>query len=76
MSEAEKFFRKYALVSAHEELTRDQERIVALIRFFGQDQVQLTKKRILRKAKKNRRMESGADKIGFVYISQLEEICK
>jgi len=29
---------------------------------------------ILKKAKKNARFESGTDKVGFIYISQLEEL--
>ena len=32
------------------------------------------KAKILKKAKENARFESGTDKVGFIYISQLEEL--
>jgi len=40
------------------------------------ESVKKKKESILRIAKKYRRFESGVDKTGFIYISQLEAICK
>jgi len=74
--EAEMFFRKYALIGEDEELSNDHKKIVSLIEHFAKQQVSKKKKSIVRIAKKYRRYESGVDKNGFVYISQLEAICR
>jgi len=74
--EAELFFRKYALFGYDGEMTDEHKRFVRLIECFAKKQVSKKKKSIVRIAKKYRRFDSGVDKNGFVYISQLEAICR
>lgn len=42
----------------------------------SEDNFLAEKAKILKEAKQNARFESGTDKVGFIYISQLEELLK
>jgi len=58
----------------------EDEQIVESINDFAKiiakEAVKKKKEYILRISKKYRRFESGVDNTGFIYISQLEAICK
>lgn len=56
--------------------TQIEESVLDYCKKYSKEQVSKKKKSIIRIAKKYRRYESGIDKNGFIYISQLEAICR
>lgn len=74
--EAEKYVRQQNFKSQNENLSNDEKILISMLCEFSKLQVKKKKQSILRIAKKYRRYENGVDKNGFVYISQLEAICR